>query len=181
MNYAEIKYIDIANGEGIRTSLFVSGCRHKCKECFNEIAWDFEYGDKFTDEMALKIIESCAPEYVSGLTILGGEPLEPENQGAVLNLVKEFKRKYENKTVWLYTGFIYEDIIGNPKCRANTERAPEILDCVDVLVDGPFIKDEYNISLKFKGSANQRLIDVKKTRELGAVTCWESSPELRRN
>ena len=162
MNYAEIKYNDIANGEGVRVSLFVSGCTHHCKNCFNSIAWDFGYGEKFDETVENKILDALSPGYVSGLTLLGGEPMEPANQKALLPFLKKVKDKYPNKNIWCYTG--YEMVSpGHLEERAQTEDTPELLSLIDILVDGKFIDEQKDITLKFRGSRNQRIIDLKKT------------------
>lgn len=163
MNIAEIKTNDIANGEGVRTSVFVSGCRHHCPDCFNEIAWDFAYGRPFDDEIKKDIIDSVKPSWIAGLSVLGGEPFEPENQAELLEFLKEFKKIYPQKSIWCYSGFTIEEITGKKKSRAFTESSLEILSLLDVLVDGRYEKALKNISLKFRGSENQRVIDVRKT------------------
>lgn len=165
MNISEIKLNDIANGEGVRTSVFVSGCRHHCKNCFNQVTWDFGYGELFTEETMKKIFDSVEPSWINGLSILGGEPFEPENQKALLPFLIMFKEKYPNKDVWCYTGFTIEQILGQTeqKSRAATDIAPEMLSLIDVLVDGPYVDELYNISLKFRGSTNQRVIDIQKS------------------
>lgn len=158
MNYANIKFYDIANGEGVRTSLFVSGCTHHCKNCFNPETWDFCYGQPFTDQTIKTIIESLAPDYINGITLLGGEPLEKANQLGILPLIKSVKEKYPNKTIWCYTGYLFEDFLPNGKMHTNYTN--EILSLIDIMVDGEFIEKLKDISLRFKGSANQRIIDV---------------------
>ncbi len=164
MNYAEIKKYDIANGLGVRISLFVSGCRHHCKGCFNEIAWDFNYGTPYTEETQKEIIELLKPGYVAGLSLLGGEPFEPENQETLLGLLREFHQTYPNKNVWCYTGFIYDkDLV--PGGRAHTPYTDEMLSLIDVLVDGPFVEELKDITLKFRGSSNQRLLELHKMRQ----------------
>lgn len=163
MHVAEIKTNDIANGEGVRTSLFVSGCRHCCPDCFNYMAWDFEYGKPFTDETEKEILDSMAPPWIAGLSILGGEPFEPENQETLLKLVCDFKKEYPNKTIWCYSGFTIEEITGEVPSRAKTDISLQLLKEIDVLVDGRFEKELKNIMLKFRGSENQRIIDVQKT------------------
>lgn len=165
MNYAEIKTTDIANGEGIRTSLFVSGCRHHCKNCFNKVTWDFGYGELFTEETMTEIFKTVEPSYVNGLSLLGGEPFEPENQKVLLPFLVMFKEKFPNKDVWCYTGFTIEQILGKsePVSRASTDVSMEMLSLIDVLVDGPYVEGLNDIRLKFRGSSNQRVIDVKKT------------------
>lgn len=172
MNYAEIKFCDIANGPGVRTSLFVSGCTHRCKGCFNEIAWDFNYGKPFTDETIAAILDSLKPAYVSGLTLLGGEPLDPANQPEVLRLLKAVADAYPDKSVWCFTGYLYDkDILGS-MCKT-LPYTTEILRRIDVLVDGPFMIEKKDLMLKFKGSINQRTIDVKKSLETGDVVLVE--------
>ncbi len=159
MHYGKIKYNDIANGEGIRTSLFVSGCRVGCKGCFNRETWDFNYGQVLTDEVVEQMIESLRPGYISGMTVLGGEPMEPENQEALLPIFKEVKDRFSNKTIWLYTGYLLDqDLIkGGRKYTAYTD---ELLSMVDVVVDGPFMSDLSEIGLQFRGSSNQRIIHM---------------------
>ena len=161
MNYGEIKYYDVANGPGVRTSLFVSGCRNHCEDCFNRETWNFDFGKHFTEETENAIVESLKPDYIAGLTVLGGEPFEKENQPEVLKLVKRVRKEFPNKTIWIFSGFTYEELmIGS---RASGETANEILSVCDVLVDGRFDKTKKNISLKFRGSENQRIIDLKPT------------------
>lgn len=165
MNWAEIKTNDISNGVGVRTSLFVSGCRHHCKNCFNEMTWDFGYGQLFTEETMNNIFESVDHDWINGITLLGGEPFEPENQRVLLPFLVMFKERFPKKDIWCYTGFTFEQLIGKsePKSRAVTEVTQEMLSIIDVLVDGPFVEDLYDITLKFRGSSNQRLIDIKKS------------------
>ena len=167
MNYAEIKPFSIENGTGVRVSLFVSGCRHRCKECFNQETWDFHYGKPFTEEVEEEIIKELTPAYIAGLTLLGGDPTEPENQAALLPLLRKIRAKLPGKTVWTYSGYCYEDFL--PGGRAYCDATEEYLSLVDVMVDGPFILAEKDISLKFRGSRNQRIIDIKATREAGQV------------
>lgn len=176
MNYANIKYYDIANGVGVRTSLFVSGCTHHCKNCFNKIAWDFNYGKEFTDEVQQQIIDSCKPYYISGLTLLGGEPMEPENQNGLLPLVKKFKEQFPDKTIWCYSGYTYEQLTGQEASRCRTNITDELLSNIDVLVDGKFVEELHSITLKFRGSSNQRLIDLNQTRKNGKITLWKDDP-----
>lgn len=163
MNWAEIKTNDIANGEGVRTSLFVSGCRHRCKNCFNDIAWDFGYGELFTEETMEKIFDSIDHPWINGVTLLGGEPFEPENQRVLVPFLVMLREKFPDKTVWCYTGFTIEQILGKsePKSRAVTDVSNEMLSLIDVLVDGEFVEALHDISLAFRGSSNQRIIDVK--------------------
>ena len=166
MNFGEIKYNDIANGEGVRTSLFVSGCRHHCKNCFNEQTWAFSFGLPFDEKTQEDIFNSIKPDWINGLSILGGEPFEPENQKELLPFLKEFHKRFPNKTVWCYTGFTFEEIVcESKKSRAYTSISVEMMSLIDVLVDGPFVEEKKDISLVFKGSSNQRIIDVKKTFE----------------
>lgn len=172
MNYSEIKYNDIANGIGVRTSLFVSGCRHHCKNCFNEITWDFNYGKPFTDEVKEKILKSVEPSWINGLSLLGGEPFEPENQEALLDLLKEFHKRYPQKDVWCYSGFTIEEILGEKKSRAFTEISKALLENIDVLVDGKYVEELHSIMLKFRGSSNQRVINVKPTLETGEIVLY---------
>ena len=162
MNYATIKYNDIANGTGVRTSLFVSGCTHKCKGCFNAEAWDFNYGLPYTKEVEDNIIASLNSPFIDGLSLLGGEPFEPQNQPALLSLLKRFKETYPNKTVWCYTGYLFDEELLKPS-RATTEHTLKMLSLIDVLVDGRFEMDKKNLMLKFRGSTNQRIIDVQKS------------------
>ena len=164
MNYATIKWTDIANGEGVRISLFVSGCTHHCKNCFNKIAWDFEYGELFDEQVQNQILKELKNDYIAGLSLLGGEPLEPQNQAALYPFIKKVKELYKNKTIWCYTGFVFDETKGLLKeTEKNTSITEELISLFDVLVDGPFMEELKNIRLKFRGSANQRIIDVKKT------------------
>ncbi|MDD6727695.1 MAG: anaerobic ribonucleoside-triphosphate reductase activating protein [Eubacteriales bacterium] len=163
MNYGEIKKNDIANGEGVRTSLFVSGCRHHCKNCFNEATWDFGFGQPFTEATMTEILDSCDHPWINGLSLLGGEPFEPENQKVLLPFLIMFRERFPDKTVWCYTGFTLEEIMGKKSSRAFTEISMEMLSNIDILVDGPFVEAKKNISLVFRGSSNQRIIDVQKS------------------
>ena len=167
MNYANIKTYSIENGTGVRVSLFVSGCTHHCKDCFNEQAWDFEYGNPFTEDTENAVIEALAPDYMAGITLLGGEPMEPVNQRGLLPLLRRIRKELPQKTVWAYTGYVYEDLLEGG--RAHCEVTEELLSLCDILVDGPFIAEKKNISLRFRGSENQRIIDLKATRETGKV------------
>ncbi len=167
MNYANIKTYSIENGTGVRVSLFVSGCTHHCKDCFNEQAWDFGYGNPFTEDTENAVIEALAPDYMAGITLLGGEPMEPVNQRGLLPLLKRIRKELPQKTVWAYTGYVYEDLLEGGK--AHCEVTEELLSLCDILVDGPFIAEKKNISLRFRGSENQRIIDLKATRESGKV------------
>ena len=163
MNYANIKNLDIANGEGIRISLFVSGCTHHCKNCFNPETWDFDYGKPFTAETEDYILKLLEPNFIKGITLLGGEPMEPRNQGALLELLKKIRAKFgENKSIWSFTGFILEKDLFEGG-RAYCEHTKELLSLIDVLVDGPFIESLKDLNLKFRGSSNQRIINLKET------------------
>ncbi len=172
MNYGEIKNCDIANGVGVRVSLFVSGCTHHCKGCFNEETWDFGYGKAFTEEEENLIINMLEPSYISGLTVLGGEPMEFVNQLELLPFLKKVRKTYPNKSIWVYSGYVYEkDILGRMYQKWSSTK--EILELIDVLVDGPFIEEQKDISLQFRGSKNQRIIDVKKSLAAGQTILWE--------
>ena len=168
MNYATIKYNDIANGIGVRTSLFVSGCTHHCKGCFNSVAWDFMYGEPFTEDVENAILKSLDTEFNDGLTLLGGEPFEPQNQA----VLKKVKKAFPDKTIWCYTGYIMDTDLLKPS-KAKTVHTKEMLSLIDVLVDGPFIEEQKNISLRFKGSENQRIIDVKESLKQNKVVSIE--------
>lgn len=163
MNYATIKKNDIANGTGVRVSLFVSGCRHHCKNCFNREAWDFAYGERYTDAVQQEILNACDHSYVAGLSLLGGEPFEPENQDALLGLLTAFRERFPDKTVWCYSGFTFEELFSGMV----GEQAPEMLRRIDVLVDGRFVEEQKDLSLLFRGSANQRIIDVPRSLQSG--------------
>lgn len=167
MNYGEIKYCDIANGTGVRTSVFVSGCRNRCEDCFNAATWNFGYGKPFTKEVEDEVIKSLQPSYIKGLSVLGGEPFEPENQRDVLELIRRVKSETQGKTVWIYSGFTYEELLSSSRAALSTAR--EILLAADILVDGRYDKNLRNISLAFRGSENQRIIDLRKTAEKGEV------------
>ena len=171
MNYAEIKNFDIANGLGVRVSLFVSGCTHHCKNCFNQMTWDFKYGKEFNQEVEDLIIDYLKPEHITGLSLLGGEPMEPSNQRALLPFIKRVKELYPQKDIWCYTGYLYEDL--QPGGRVYGEDTDEILNYLDILVDGPFLVDQKNIRLKFRGSENQRIIDIKRTNQAHMVVLWD--------
>ena len=202
MYYGNIKEFSVENGTGVRVSFFVSGCRHGCKNCFSEKTWNFEYGKPYDRAAEDKIMDALKPDYMEGITILGGDPLEPENQAEVLGLIKRIRRELPEKNIWLFTGFVfeeliydysvnqkigiskevdarntinfYEPLIKDEKSRANTEHIREILENIDVLIDGEFMEPLKNLSLKFRGSSNQRVIDVRKSLESGqAVTIEE--------
>ena len=168
MNYATIKNCDIANGPGVRVSLFVSGCTHRCKGCFNEVAWDFDYGEPFTQETIDIIIRLLRPAYIRGLTLLGGEPFEPQNQGAVVELLRQIKQELPDKSIWAFSGYLFDrDILSG-----RLGDCSEYLSYLDVLVDGPFVEAKKNLSLRFRGSENQRLIDVPASLQAGEIVLW---------
>lgn len=168
MYYGELKKRDIANGLGVRVALFVSGCTNHCEECFNRDTWDFHFGKEYTMETENEIIEAMRPDFVRGLSLLGGEPMEPKNQPQLLSLVKRAKKELPHKDIWCYTGFTYDELLDR-KAYPNTEIVEELLSYIDVLVDGRFEKDKRNLMLKFRGSENQRLIDLNKTRKQNKV------------
>ena len=165
MNYAALKKFDIANGPGVRVSLFVSGCRHHCKNCFNREAWDFDFGKPFTKQTEEEILAELDKDYIKGLSLLGGEPFEPENRAELTQLLKRVREKYPEKTVWCYTGFEFEKL--------SDQTAREMLSLIDVLVDGKFVEELKSPDLIFRGSSNQRIIDVKKSLEAGEVIWLE--------
>lgn len=171
MHYATIKNCDIANGPGVRVSLFVSGCTHRCPGCFNEVAWDFDYGTPFTRDTVEQILDMLRPSYIKGLTLLGGEPFEPQNQGAILELLRAVKKTYPQKSIWAFSGYLFETICSGTL--GPWEITKEYLSYLDVLVDGPFVQKKKNLNLRFRGSENQRLIDVKKSLEAGKVVLWD--------
>ena len=173
MNYATIKRRDIANGPGVRVSLFVSGCTHRCPGCFNDIAWDFSYGEPFTEAVQEELLEALDSEYVKGFSLLGGEPFEPQNQRALLPFLQKLRARLPQKTVWCYSGYTLEELTGVRESRCRCEVTDEMLALVNVLVDGRFIEEKKNIRLRFRGSENQRLIDMDKTREMGEIVLWD--------
>ena len=172
MFYANIKNYDIANGLGVRVSLFVSGCTHHCKGCFNEEAWDFSYGKEFTKEVEDQILKMLEPSYIKGLTLLGGEPMEKVNQRALLPFIKRYKEMYPDKNLWCFTGYtLEEDLL--KESRARCEVTDELLSYIDVLVDGEFILEKLDIALKFRGSDNQRIINLPETLKQGKTILFE--------
>ncbi len=171
MNYAEVKPVDIANGEGVRVSLFVSGCTRHCKNCFNGIAWDFNYGKPFDEAAQEEILRLLSPDYIAGLSLLGGEPFEPSNQRALLPFVKKVRARFPKKNIWCYTGYTYRDG-GIEEEQASCEVTRELISLFDVLVDGRFVEELKDIRLRFRGSANQRVIDVKRSLESGSVVLY---------
>ena len=179
MNYATIKNNDIANGPGVRVSLFVSGCTHRCKGCFNEIAWDFDYGEPFTQETIDSILKMLAPDYIQGITLLGGEPFEPRNQPAIVDLLRQIKKHYPVKSIWAFSGYLFDKEILAGKL-GPWEITNEYLSYLDVLVDGRFVEEKKDLSLRFRGSSNQRLIDVQKSLRSGEIILWDDWQEQKR-
>ena len=172
MNYATIKNCDIANGPGVRVSLFVSGCTHHCKGCFNEVAWDFDYGQPFTQETIDMILQMMKPHYIKGITRLGGEPFEPQNQPALVDLLRRIKAAYPEKSIWAFSGYLFDkDIL--PGKLGDPAVTKEFVSYLDVLVDGRFVLEKKNLSLRFRGSSNQRIIHVPSSLERGEVVLWE--------
>ncbi len=172
MHYANIKNNDIANGPGVRVSLFVSGCTHRCPGCFNEVAWDFDYGEEFTQETIDSILNMLKPPHIRGLTLLGGEPFEPENQRPVVELLRQVKAAYPEKSIWAFSGYLFDkDILAGRL--GPWEITREYISYLDVLVDGPFIEGKKNLSLRFRGSENQRLIDVPASLKENKVVLWQ--------
>lgn len=172
MNYCNIKPRDIADGVGVRVTLFVSGCRNHCKNCFQPETWAFDYGDPFTKEVEDRLLAELSPAFVDGLTLLGGEPGEAENQRGLLPFLRRVRREQPQKTIWCYSGFTWEQLTGKEPSRCRCEVTDEFLSLLDVLVDGPFVEELHDITLLFRGSSNQRLIDVPKTLASGTVTLW---------
>ncbi len=172
MNFGEIKNCDIADGQGVRVTLFVSGCTNHCEGCFQPQTWDFDFGKPFTRETEEDLMSMLAPSYINGLTLLGGEPMEPGNQRALLPFVRRVRETYPDKTVWCYSGFTLDELLrdgSHPRC----EVTDELLSLIDVLVDGKFILAEKDISLRFRGSRNQRLIDLPETLKTGRTVLWD--------
>ena len=172
MNYCEIKKCDIANGIGVRTTLFVSGCTNHCEECFQPQTWDFDYGKPFTEETEDELIAACKPFYINGLTLLGGEPFEPSNQRALVPFLHRFRKECPKKTVWAFSGFTLDRELLTDGSHPRCEVTDEMLSLIDVLVDGRFVRALKDISLRFRGSSNQRVIDLNKTREAGSIVLW---------
>lgn len=171
MNYASIKPVDVANGTGVRVSLFVSGCTHRCKGCFNSEAWDFDYGDLYTEETQKYILSCLDKTYIRGLSLLGGEPFDPHNQGTLIKLLKEVKEKFPKKDIWCYTGYDFDKDLNGEFAEQNKSTS-ELLSMIDILVDGEFVLALKNPSLKFRGSSNQRIIDVQASLKSGeTVLC----------
>lgn len=169
MNYADIRPIDVANGPGVRVSVFVSGCTHHCRECFNPETWDFNYGAPFTEPEVEAVLKHLEPAYIKGMSLLGGEPFEPENQPVVLELVRRVRERYPHKDVWCYSGYLFE-ALRDGKVGTHSRA---LLEQLDVLVDGPFVIEQKELSLRFRGSANQRLVDVPESLKRGEVVLWD--------
>lgn len=172
MNYAVIKDCDIANGPGVRVSLFVSGCTHHCKGCFNQVAWDFDYGQPFTQQTIAEILEMLKPSYIRGITLLGGEPFEPQNQPALVELLRQIRQRYPEKSIWAFSGYLFDaDILsgrlGDPAV------TKEFVSYLDVLVDGRFVEEKKDLTLRFRGSSNQRIIDVPASLQRGQIVLWK--------
>lgn len=175
MYYSVIKNCDIANGPGVRVVLFVSGCRHHCPGCFQPQTWDFSYGQPLTQDTVDELLRLLQPDYIAGLTLLGGEPMEPENQPALLDLVRQVKQAYPEKNIWCFSGYLYDDLAAGKIGDGAVTRA--LLGLVDVLVDGEFILARKKLQLRFRGSENQRLIDLRKTEQAGQVVLWTDEKE----
>lgn len=172
MNYCNIKNFDIANGYGVRVSLFVSGCTNACKGCFQPETWDFEYGNPFTKKTEDEILKMMDEDFIDGLTLLGGDPFEPANQKALIGFLKRVRKERPNKNIWAFTGFTFEELKMDGSY-PRTDVTDEMLDLIDVLIDGRFEEDKKDIRLQFRGSSNQRLIDMNLTRERGEIILWE--------
>ena len=171
MNYATIKPFDVANGPGVRVSLFVSGCTHHCKNCFNSEAWDFNYGEKYTEEQTQQILDALKPDYIKGFSLLGGEPFEPANQKVLCEVLEKVKAQYPEKTVWCYSGYLfYDDLLAGRLCDPSITM--RMLNCIDILVDGEFVDEKKDLTLRFKGSSNQRIIDVPASLKEGKIVRW---------
>lgn len=176
MHYATIKKCDVANGPGVRVSLFVSGCSHHCKGCFNQEAWDYNYGNEFTGKEEDEIMEALKPDYIKGLSLLGGEPLDLKNQEGLLPVVKKAKELYPDKPIWCYTGYLFDKQVMDNMAKTN-DTTNELLKYIDYVVDGQFVESLKNPSLQFRGSSNQRIIDVQKTLQNNEITLWDKIEE----
>ena len=174
MNYADLKKTDIANGPGVRVSLFVSGCTHGCPGCFNPETWDFQFGQLFTQKTMDTLLAALAPEHIRGLSLLGGEPLHPDNQKTVLEVVRRVREAFPHKTVWCYTGYLYENLVQGQVGDPETVRA--LLEGIDVLVDGPFVEAQKNLGLRFRGSDNQRILLASASLAAGELVFWKDVP-----
>ncbi len=176
MNYATIKWYDVSNGPGVRVSLYVSGCRNKCKNCFNPETWDFDYGQPFTEETENKILDAMEPEYIKGFTLLGGDPFEPENAEVLAPFMRRMRKRYPEKSLWCFTGYDYErDLLTGKK--GDPETVMKILRCLDVLVDGRFVEELKDLNLRFRGSSNQRIILVKESLKKDKLVLWDGDKE----
>lgn len=174
MNYAKIRKCDVANGPGVRVSLFVSGCNHHCKNCFNPEAWNFNYGEEFTKKEEDQIIEDLKPDYITGLSLLGGEPFEQKNQEGLAPLVSKVKQEYPDKKIWCYTGYTFdEQILGKMVNEEHRETTKQMLENIDYIVDGKFVNELKDPKLQFRGSSNQRIIDVKKSLAEDEIVLWD--------
>lgn len=180
MNYGEIKKVDIANGPGVRVSLFVSGCTHHCVGCFNAVTWDFHYGEVFDEDAKQSILDALKPSHIAGLTLLGGEPMEPSNQEGLLPLIKEIKELYPQKNIWCYTGYLFDQDLLH-QSRARCEVTDELLKYIDVVVDGQFKQELKDITLRFKGSSNQRIIDVQESLKQGNIVLSSYNEKRKRD
>ena len=174
MNYATIKWADVANGPGVRVSLFVSGCTHRCEGCFNQEAWDFQYGHPFGQAQVDEILQDLSKPYIKGLSLLGGEPFHPDNQSAVLDLVQQAHASYPNLNIWCYSGYLFQDLAAGQVGR----HSRALLEQLDILVDGPFVAEKKNLSLRFRGSENQRIIQVQPSLARGEIILWDEKAEL---
>lgn len=177
MNYATIKWYDVSNGPGVRVSLYVSGCRNHCKNCFNPETWDFNYGKPFTEEVEKSIINGLRPPYIKGFTLLGGDPFEPENQLVLAPFLKRLRKEFPEKSFWCFTGYDYERDLLTGKL-GNVERVEEMLECLDVLVDGKFVEELKDLNLRFRGSSNQRIILLKPSLAQDKIVLWDEKAEL---
>ena len=177
MNYATIKWYDISNGPGVRVSLYVSGCRNHCKNCFNPETWDFKYGEPFTKEIENKIIEALKPDYIKGFTLLGGDPFEPENQKALAPFLERLRKAYPEKSFWAFTGYDFEKDLLTGKL-GDVDTVMRMLNCLDVLVDGKFVEELKDLNLRFRGSSNQRIIELKPTLKTDEIVLWDESSQL---
>ena len=176
LNYATIKWYDISNGPGVRVSLYVSGCRNQCKNCFNPETWDFNYGQPFTEEIEDKILKAMEPEYIRGFTLLGGDPFEPENAGVLAPFMRKMRKTYPDKSIWCFTGYDYErDLLTGKK--GDHDTVIKLLRCLDVLVDGRFVEELKDLNLRFRGSSNQRIILVKESLKKDSIVLWDGEKE----
>ena len=173
MNYGNIKECDIADGPGVRVSLFVSGCRHHCKGCFNEETWNFNYGQPYTEETEAEILNSLDSNFIQGFTLLGGEPFEPENQRALVPFLHRVRERYPDKDIWAFSGFVLDKELTVDGAHPRCEVTDEMLSLIDILVDGRYVDAQRNLSLRFRGSENQRIIDMNRTRAAGHIVLWE--------